>query len=130
MISLFPFFFDFVWMSILWKGRRSAENKYSLIEYVSPHSHCSSFVLTCALIPTQSSPRLLQHNRYHLTYMGRDVFLSLPPTLVPCLSLSYKSSFSVLYPSQSSLLFHGLVAGCQPVRKMRLQSIRASQGAL
>lgn len=140
-ISLFSFFLILSGslMSIFWKEWRSTENKYSLIECwiatfslqcfhvdLCTHSHTVSFTP----VSLKSNPRLLQYNRYHLTYMGRDVFLSFPLTLVPSLSLSYKSSFSPSYPSQSSLLFHGLMAGCQPVRKMRLQSIRASQGGL
>lgn len=94
-ISLFSFFLILPesLMSIFWKEWRSTENKYSLIEYVFPLSHCSAFMLTCALIPTQSlhcffffftsqslriNPRLLQYNRYHLTYMGRGIFFLSP----------------------------------------------------
>jgi len=139
-IVFFTFWFCLgSFMSIFWKEWKTTENKYSLIEYISPLSHCSAFMLTRALIPTQSlyfcstpvslksSPRLLQYNRYHLTC--RDLFLPFLEHLCP-VSLSYTSSFSLLYPYQSSLLFHDLVAGCQPVRKMRLQSISASQGGL
>lgn len=112
-ISMFSFFL----MSLFWKEWRSTENKYSLIEYVSPFSHCSAFMLTCALIPTLSlysffffftpvslkcNPRLLQYNRYHLTYMGREIFLSFPLCLV---SLSYKSSFFPPYTPPNHLCF-------------------------
>lgn len=38
--------------------------------------------------------------------------------------------FSVFYSSLCSFFVFRLVAGCQPVRKMRLQSIRAPQGGL
>lgn len=59
-----------------------------------PHSHRIFFTS----LSLRSNPRLLQHNRYHLTYVGRDIFLSFPLTLVPRLALSYKSSFSPLTP--------------------------------
>lgn len=39
-------------MFVFWKECRSTENKYSLIEILSPLFHCSAFMLTCALIPT------------------------------------------------------------------------------
>lgn len=110
--SLLSFMLIFIWMSILWKNWRPAENKYSLIERLLAFSlQCfhvdlctrSHTVTVFSLPPVKprSSPRLLQRNRYHLTYMA-DIFLSFPLTLVPCLPLSYKSSFSGGYPSQSS----------------------------
>lgn len=69
-ISLFYFFWILsgLLMFIFWNKWRSTENKYSLIEIVSPRSHCSAFMLTYALIPTVTvgfltSLRLLEQSK-------------------------------------------------------------------
>lgn len=124
---LILFLLDFVWMFIFWRELRSTGNKYSLIEYffhfltavlsfwpvhTFPHSHCFFFFFTPVSLKT--NPRLLQYNLYHLTYMGRDISLSFPLTLVPRLSLSYKSAlFFLPLPILSAVpQFGGRVPAC------------------
>lgn len=63
------------------------------------HSHTVIvFFFFFTPVSLKTNPRLLQYNLYHLTYMGRDIFLSFPLPLVPRLSQSYKSSFSLPLP--------------------------------